>query len=149
MLSYDAIDELTEYCEKKSNITLVSKLFREATKRKIIYQINPENINDKIHYRLKLNCEQYMKLDKKYYNRVYHLEILNRSLDELQVTLGSIRKCVQLQTHDLSENELYSIPESIGNCVQLQTLNLDNNKLSSIPKSIGKVLLIIKTKCLY
>ena len=116
MLSYDTIDELTEYCEKKSNITLVSKLFHEATKRKIIYKINPENINDQIHYRLKLNYEQYIKLDEKYYNRVYYLEILKRSSSEVQATLGSIGNCVQLRTLDLKNNQLSSIPKLIKKC---------------------------------
>ena len=81
---------------------MVSKLFHEATKRKIIYQINPENINDKIHYRLKLNCEQYMKLDKKYYNRVYYLNLKSSLSGKIQTTLESIENCAHLQTLNLS-----------------------------------------------
>ena len=113
MLSYDIIDEITEYCEKLKNVTLVSKKYHEITKRKILYKIEPEFINKKFHYKLKMNYENFVKLNEIYYDRIIIL--------------------------DLSNNELTSIPESLENCVQLQTLFLFDNNLTSIPESIKNI----------
>ena len=44
-----------------------------------------------------------------------------------------------LQTLDLSDNQLTTLPESIGKLTNLQELNLGYNQLTTLPESIGQL----------
>ena len=55
-----------------------------------------------------------------------------------------IGKLVNLQTLDLSNNQLMIMPAEIGKLVNLQCLYLFNNQLSSLPAEILKIKNIIE-----
>jgi len=42
-----------------------------------------------------------------------------------------------LKDLDISNNNVYSLPEDIGNLINLEKLLANNNKIESIPESIG------------
>ena len=61
---------------------------------------------------------------------------LGSGLTELPKSLGNL---TQLQTLDLSDNQLTTLPESLSNLTQLQELNLHGNQLTTLPKSLGNL----------
>ncbi|MGC1374599.1 MAG: COR domain-containing protein [Anaerolineales bacterium] len=60
----------------------------------------------------------------------------NRPLTELPESLGQL---TQLQSLNLSDNELKALPEWLGQLTQLQSLDLSNNRLTTLPESIGQL----------
>ncbi|NEO88189.1 MAG: hypothetical protein F6J87_28620 [Spirulina sp. SIO3F2] len=57
-------------------------------------------------------------------------------LTELPESLGQL---TQLQTLDLSGNQLEELPESLGQLTQFQTLNLSHNQLTMLPESLSQL----------
>jgi internalin A len=55
------------------------------------------------------------------------------------LTGSAIGQLSQLQTLDLSRNQLTQIPDSIGQLSQLQTLDLGGNQLGQLPDSIRRI----------
>jgi Leucine-rich repeat (LRR) protein len=138
MLSFNLVECISKYCTNKElkKLTSVSKQFHDGSKRSIIYDINPDDISKYFHYKLKLSCHDFIKLNKIYYDRICILDLSNGQLESIS---GGIGNLVQLQTLYLCKNQLKDIPETIKNLVQLRTLNLCNNKLKSIPYTIGNL----------
>ncbi len=69
-------------------------------------------------------------------NQVY---ILDLSDHDLYAMPEDIQQFVNLEELYLSENHLFSIPEFIGDLLHLRKLYIDENELTSIPKSIGQL----------
>ena len=57
-------------------------------------------------------------------------------LTELPESLGQL---TQLQTLNLSHNQLTALPESVGQLTQLQRLDLGGNQLTALPESLGRL----------
>ncbi|MEI7731980.1 MAG: leucine-rich repeat domain-containing protein [Verrucomicrobiota bacterium] len=57
----------------------------------------------------------------------------------MDVCPTAIGELAQLQTLDLSENQLTSLPEALGQLSQLQYLDLAGNRLTALPKSLRQL----------
>ncbi|MFT5322430.1 MAG: hypothetical protein ACI8P0_000265 [Planctomycetaceae bacterium] len=62
--------------------------------------------------------------------------IAARELNELPESLGQL---TQLQTLDLSDNQLAALPEWLGRLTQLQMLDLSDNQLAALPEWLGRL----------
>jgi internalin A len=51
----------------------------------------------------------------------------------------SLCQLTQLQSIDLSHNQLTALPESLGKLTQLQELHLSHNQLTALPESLGQL----------
>ena len=67
------------------------------------------------------------------------LQTLDLSENQLTELPESLFQLTQLQTLDLSENQLTELPESLGQLTQLQTLDLSENQLTELPESLGQL----------
>ncbi|MGA7178512.1 MAG: leucine-rich repeat domain-containing protein [Thiobacillaceae bacterium] len=61
---------------------------------------------------------------------------LNCKLDIVPEAIGQL---TQLQTLDVSGNQLTALPEAIGQLTQLQTLDVSGNQLTALPATIGQL----------
>ena len=104
------------------NISLVNKLFYEISKTNLIWASLFKNKFYNIDC-TKLFYDNYIKCHK-----------LNKFLGNYGKNINRIN-----EKHDLSNNQLSSIPPEIGQLSMLQELYLDNNHLSSIPPEIGQL----------
>ncbi|WP_346292191.1 leucine-rich repeat domain-containing protein [Sphaerothrix gracilis] len=64
------------------------------------------------------------------------LDLSGNQLTELPEAIASL---TQLQTLDLSANQLTELPETIASLTQLQTLNLSRNQLTELPEAIASL----------
>lgn len=67
-------------------------------------------------------------------NALRNLETLNLSGNQLKTLPSSLTKLVQLRSLDLSENHLHKVSSSIGKLTNLLHLELAKNRLSHFPK---------------
>ncbi|MDM8544702.1 leucine-rich repeat domain-containing protein [Desulfococcaceae bacterium HSG9] len=67
------------------------------------------------------------------------LQSLNLSKNQLTGLPESLGQLTQLQLLNLSENQLTELPESLGQLTQLQLLNLSENQLTELPESLGQL----------
>ena len=58
----------------------------------------------------------------------------------MSVTILNKKYDINLQTFDLYNKKLSSLPTEIGNLINLQILNVFNNQLSSLPAEIGNLI---------
>ncbi len=65
------------------------------------------------------------------------LTLRSIGLSELPESLGQL---TQLQSLDLSRNQLTALPESLGQLTQLQSLDLSRNQLMALPESLGQLM---------
>jgi hypothetical protein len=77
------------------------------------------------------------KLNKKEYHTVYHVSLKYMGLRELPNWIGSL---TNLQSLDLSDNELTELPDSISSLTNLQSLDLLNNRLTELPDWISSLI---------
>ncbi|MEO0842121.1 MAG: COR domain-containing protein, partial [Cyanobacteria bacterium J06643_5] len=68
-----------------------------------------------------------------------NLQSLNLSSNELSSLPAEIVQLTNLQSLNLSSNELSSLPAEIGQLSNLQSLNLSSNELNSLPAEIGQL----------
>src|SRR5262245_47384671 len=71
------------------------------------------------------------KIDEARRSGAIHLSLSGIGFTDAPKLLGEL---TQLQTLDLSCNELTALPESLGQLTQLQSLNLGYNGLTVVPK---------------
>ncbi len=57
----------------------------------------------------------------------------------MSIIIGNKKISLDINTLDLSNNKLTSLPKSIGNLSNLKVLNLNNTKITSLPESIGNL----------
>ena len=78
---------------------------------------------------------------KETYELMYKLKELNRKVFELDnINFNySLIELYNLQTLDLSENQISVIPPEIGQLINLQYLYLYGNQISVIPTEIGQL----------
>ena len=67
------------------------------------------------------------------------LQSLDLSDNQLTAVPDAICQLTQLQTLNLSDNQLTAVPDTIGQLTQLQHLNIYKNKLTIIPETIGQL----------
>ncbi len=67
------------------------------------------------------------------------LQSLDLSNNQLTALPKSIGQLTQLRSLVLTNNQLTWLPETIGQLTQLRSLVLTNNKLTKLPKSIGRL----------
>ena len=67
------------------------------------------------------------------------LQTLDLSANQLTVLPEWLGQLTQLQTLNLINNQLTALPESLGQLRELQTLNLTNNQLTALPESLGQL----------
>jgi internalin A len=67
------------------------------------------------------------------------LQSLNLSRNNLTVLPDWLGQLTQLQSLRLLGNRLTTLPESLGQLTQLRSLDLDNNQLTALPESLGQL----------
>lgn len=68
-----------------------------------------------------------------------NLESLDLSYNDIELLPESIGALVNLSCLNLGHNSLNALPESIGRLEKLKELDLSNNNLNTLPESIGKL----------
>jgi Leucine-rich repeat (LRR) protein len=126
-------------------IGIYYKINNELDKMKEYYIRSYENNN------MIIDLDNLPNYDFSWIHTLTQLQSLNLSNNELTIYPECINTLVQLDTLNLSVNNLTILPESIGLLTQLNTLNLSVNNLSTLPESIGLLtqldtLFLIKNK---
>lgn len=67
------------------------------------------------------------------------LQSLNLSRNQLAGLPEWLGRLTQLQTLDVRDNELSKLPEWLGRLTQLQTLDLSGNQLTALPEWLGRL----------
>ncbi len=71
--------------------------------------------------------------------KLTQLQSLNLSFNQLTVLPEWLGQLTQLWSLDLTGNRLTALPESLGQLTQLLSLNLANNQLTLLPESLGEL----------
>ena len=65
---------------------------------------------------------------------------INNNSDGRILSSYSLEELSNLQSLNLRNNKLESVPKELGNLINLQYLSLYNNKLESVPKELGNLI---------